>query len=161
MNGWMFFPPSKGKGFFNGEAASLMLELFQDVNGLSREEWNSLVPESRERLQGRSLGFYCGGAGLAALKNGPAAQNLPDFPMKVFVSEFTIMPSCWTFKDSLVIAAVPNQEYLIFLKPGFVKVLTVTGTMPDRPPCYGVYGTYCFFPQPYVYPEKKTEWMFV
>ena len=160
MNGWMFFP-TKEKLFSSGEAASLLLEMLQDTNRLSREEWNTYVPESRERLQGRSLGFFCGGAGLDALKHSPAAPDLPDFPMPVFVSDFSIMPLCWTFKNSLVIDPAPNRDYLIFLQPGLGKVITVTGTLPDRPPCYGVHGGYCFFPPPYIFPEKKTDWIVV
>ena len=154
MNGWMFFPRRKEKRFSNEDAAALLLEMLQDGNRISKEDWNTYIPESRESLQGRSLGFFCGGAGLAALKNSPAAQDMPEFPMPVFVSEFSIMPECWTFKDQLTAEAVPAQDYIIRLIPDFDRVITVTSALPDRPPCYAVYGSYCFFPPPYVLKEN-------
>ena len=153
MSGWMFFPQDHEKRFSNDEAA-VLLELIMNSSTISREDWNTYIPESRESLQGRSLGFFCGGAGLAALKNSPAAQNMPEFPMPVFVSEFSIMPECWTFKDQLTAEAVPAQDYIIRLIPDFDRVITVTSALPDRPPCYAVYGSYCFFPPPYVLKEN-------
>lgn len=155
MSGWMFFPPDKEKKFSHDEAAVLLLQILQDTDHISREEWNACIPESRERLQGRSLGFFCGGASLSALKNSPAAQDMPQFPMPVFISDFSIMPSCWTFKGLLTVPAAPDQKYRVFLVSNFRKVLTVTGTLPDRPPYYGVFGNYSFFPPPYILPVKK------
>lgn len=154
MNGWMFFPPGREKRFTNDEAAVLLLQMLENTERISKDDWNTYIPESRESLQGKSLGFFCGGAGLAELKRSPAAPDMPDFPMPVFVSDFSIMPECWTFKDLLTVKAEPDREYRIFLLPDFKKVITVTSTLPDRPPCFGVYGSYCFFPPPYVLTEN-------
>ena len=150
----MFFPQRNEKRFSKEDAAALLLEMLQDTNCISKEDWNTYIPESRESLQGRSLGFYCGGAGLAALKNSPVAKDMPEYPMQVFVSDFSIMPECWTFKDALTVDAKPAREYIIRLLPDFKQVITVTSTLPDRPPCFAVYGSYCFFPPPYVLKEN-------
>ena len=150
MNGWMFFPRRKKKKLSSEDAAALLLEMLEADIRISKEEWNTYIPESRESLQGRSLGFYCGGAGLAALKNTPAAQDMPEYPMLVFVSDFSIMPECWTFKEALIAESEPVREYIIRLLPDSKNVITVTSTLPDRPPCFAVYGSYCFFPPPYV-----------
>ena len=156
MNGWMFFPPKKNiyRGANGDDPAARLLAMLMDSGSATAEEWRSYVPESRESLQGKSLGFFCGGAGLADLKHGPAAKDMPDFPMPVFVSDFSIMPKCWSFNGVLTVPAEPVREYIVFLLPRFRKVVTVTSTLPDRPPCYSVYGSYCFFPPPYVLKGK-------
>ena len=156
MNGWMFFPPQKNiyRGANGDDPAARLLAMLMDSPSVTAEEWHSYVPESRESLQGKSLGFFCGGAGLADLKHGPASEDMPEFPMPVFVSDFIIMPSCWSFDGVLTVPAEPRQDYLIHLLPEFGKVITVTGTLPDRPPCLAVYGSYCFFPPPYVLKEN-------
>ena len=155
MNGWMFFPPQKNivRGADGDDPAARLLAMLMDTPRVTAEEWRSYVPESRESLQGKSLGFFCGGAGLAELKHGPASKDMPEFPMPVFVSDFSIMPSCWSFDEALIVRAEPAREYIIRLVPEFRKVITVTGTLPDRPPCFAVYGSYCFFPPPYVMKE--------
>ena len=156
MNGWMFFPSPKDKfrGPGGDDPAARLLAMLMGSDSVTAEEWNSYVPESRESLQGKSLGFFCGGAGLADLKHGPASEDMPEFPMPVFVSEFTIMPSCWSFDGVLTAPAEPCLDYLVPLMPNFRKVITVTGSLPDRPPCLAVYGSYCFFPPPYVMKEN-------
>ena len=152
MNGWMFFPSQKDnfRGMDGDDPAAKLLAMLMDSGSATAEEWRSYVPESRESLQGKSLGFFCGGAGLAELKHGPASEDMPEFPMPVFVSDISIMPSCWSFNETLTVPAEPAREYIIRLLPDFRKVITVTSTLPDRPPCYAVYGSYCFFPPPYV-----------
>ncbi len=153
MNGWIFFPRDNEKRVSNDEAA-VLLELIMNSNNISKEDWNTYVPESRESLQGRSLGFFCGGASLAALKNTPAAQDMPEYPMSVFVSDFSIMPACWTFKDLLTADPGSVCEYLVSPLTNFNQVITVTSTLPDRPPWLAVYGSYCFFPPPYLVKEN-------
>ena len=156
MNGWMFFPSPKDKfrGPGGDDPAARLLAMLMDSGSVTAEEWRSYVPESRESLQGKSLGFFCGGAGLAELKHGPASKDMPEFPMPVFVSDFSIMPSCWSFNETLTVPAEPVLDYLVPLMPNYRKVITVTSTLPDRPPCYAVYGSYCFFPPPYVMKEN-------
>ena len=156
MNGWMFFPPKKNiyRGPDGDDPEARLLAILMSSESVTAEEWRSYVPESRESLQGKSLGFFCGGAGLAELKHGPASQDMPEFPMPAFVSDFSIMPSCWSFNGVLTVSAEPAREYTIRLRPEFRKVITVTSMLPDRPPCLAVYGSYCFFPPPYVMKEK-------
>ena len=156
MNGWMFFPPQKNnfRGTDEDDRAARLLAMLMDSPSITAEEWRGYVPESRESLQGKSLGFFCGGAGLAELKHGPASEDMPEFPMPVFVSDFSIMPSCWSFDGMLTVPAEPCLDYLVPLMPNFRKVITVTGSLPDRPPCLAVYGSYCFFPPPYVMKEN-------
>ena len=152
MNGWMFFPPQKNnfRGADGDDPAARLLAMLMDSPSVSAEEWHSYVPESRESLQGKSLGFFCGGAALADLKHGPASEDIPEFPMPIFVSDLSIMPSCWSYDGVLTVPAEPCMDYLVPLMPKFRKVITVTSTLPDRPPSLAVYGSYCFFPSPYV-----------
>ena len=156
MNGWMFFPSPKknSRGPDGNDPAARLLAILMSSESVSAEEWHSYVPESRESLQGKSLGFFCGGAGLAELKHGPASKDMPEFPMQVFVSDFSIMPSCWSFNETLTVPAEPVLDYLVPLMPSYWKVITVTSTLPDRPACFAVYGSYCFFPPPYVLKEN-------
>ncbi len=156
MNGWMFFSPKKNiyRGPGGDDPAVRLLTMLMVSGSVSAEEWSSYVPESRESPQGKSLGFFCGGAGLADLKHGPASEEMPEFPMPVFVSDFSIMPSCWTFNEALIVSAGPGREYIVQMQPDLRKPITVTGTLPDRPPCVAVYGSYCFFPPPYVMKEN-------
>ena len=152
MNGWMFFPSKKNisRGSDGDDSAARLLAMLMDSPSVTAEEWHSYVPESRESLQGKSLGFFCGGAGLAELKHGPASKDMPEFPMLVLVSDFTIMPSCWSFDRVLTAPAEPCLDYLVPLMPKYRKVITVTSTLSDRPPCVAVHGSYCFFPPPYL-----------
>lgn len=143
MGGWMFFPSyNPGRNW--------SLEDFLDGlpsldSQLSRDEWHEHVPESRERLQGRSLGFFCGGA-----KSSCVPADLPAYPMAVFVSDLMIMASCWTSKEVFSVLAALPDEYRIADVISYRFVITVTGTLPDRPPWFRVCGSYCFFPPPYV-----------
>ena len=159
MNGWMFFPSKKNisRGSDGDDSAARLLAMLMDSPSVTAEEWHSYVPESRESLQGKSLGFFCGGAGLAELKHGPASKDMPEFPMLVLVSDFTIMPSCWSFDGLLSAPAEPCLDYLVPLMPKFRKVITVTSTLSDRPPCVAVYGSYSFFPPPYVLKDPPKE----
>ena len=159
MNGWMFFPPQKNiiQGSDGDDPSARLLAMLMDSPSVTAEEWRSYVPESRESLQGKSLGFFCGGAGLAELKHGPASKDMPEFPMPVFVSDFTLMPSCWSFDGLLTAPAEPCLDYLVPLMPNYRKVITVTSTLSDRPPCFAVYGSYSFFPPPYVMKDPPKE----
>ena len=148
MGGWMFFSSDSSRR--NWSLEDFLEDLPSLGSQLSREEWHEHVPESRERTQGRSLGFFCGG-----LKASRVLAELPAYPMPVFVSELTIMPVCWTSKRVLTVPAGSADAYRIVNVLSFRFVITVTGTLPDRPPACRVCGSYCFFPPPYVMPEQK------
>ena len=144
MNGWMFFPQGENAvrtGNINWE---LISGVFPGMNAISRKEWHAYIPESRERLQGHSLGFFCGGG----RKNIPP-DILPDYPMRTFVSDYVIMPSCWTDQFNQTVPAEGPEKYRIAPVPADFPVMTVTGFFPDRPPYRRVCGSYCFFPPPY------------
>ena len=141
MNGWMFFPAEKsGNG---NQEFEVIFGAFPGMHQLSGEEWRTYIPESKERLQGKSLGFYCGGASKAS----PA--EFPPYPITVFHSDLMLMPICWTYKTVLAVIPVPDQVYKLIHPHTCRFVLTVTGTFADRPPSYHVYGSYTFFPPPY------------
>lgn len=148
MCGWMFFPSDNSRIKWSLE------DFLEDLHGWgsqpSPDEWREHVPESRERTQGRSLGFFCGGA-----KASRVFAELPAYPMAVFVSDLTIMPVCWTSKDVLTVPAGSADAYRIVNILSFRLVITVTGTLPDRPPACRVWGSYCFFPPPYVMSKQK------
>lgn len=143
MNGWMFFPSDRYPRQQDGKDSELILEIFPGMNPLSRDEWHAYMPESRERSQGRSLGFFCGGG------SGISRCALPDYPLRVFTSDYIIMPSCWTDQVFLTIAAEPVGENRVFRVPAGLRTITVTGTFSENPPYFRVYGSYCFFPPPY------------
>ena len=154
MNGWMFFSSDNDDLSRKGIHAAIS-DLLESPYSPSREEWNTYIPESRESLQGKTLGFFCGGAGLSALKDNPAAPYMPEFPMLELISDHTIMPVCWSFKE--VLAAVPVSDVGYSILPEaqrYCKVITVTGTLSARPPYVRVYGSYTFFPPPYELKEK-------
>lgn len=155
MNGWMFFSSENDDDFSRKDMHAVILDLLETPVSLSREEWNAYIPESRESLQGKTLGFYCGGASLAGMKNNPAAPDMPEFPMLELISDHTIMPVCWSFKETLEAVPVPDIGYRILPAAGsYPAVITVTGTFSVRPPYMRVYGSYTFFPPPYVLKEK-------
>ncbi len=142
MNGWMFFPAEKSG---NGDQGfEVIFGSFPGMHQLSGEEWRTYIPESKERLQGKSLGFYCGGG---TGKVSPA--EVPPYPMKAFRSNLMIMALCWTYKAVLTVTPAPDLGYKLIRPHSFRFVLTVTGTYADNPPSYHVYGSYSFFPPPY------------
>ena len=148
MGGWMFFSSDNSRRNWSLE------DFLEDLPSLgrqaSRDEWHEHVPESRERTQGRSLGFFCGGA-----KASRVLAELPAYPMAVFVSDLTIMPVCWTSKEVLTVSAGSADAYRLADVSVCRSVITVTGTLPDRPPSFRVCGSYCFFPPPYVVAKQK------
>ena len=146
MNGWMFFPAAKNGN--QNQPCDVLYEVFPGIRRLSREEWNTFLPESRESRQGCSIGFLCGGRESVSLMRRSQTEQLP-FPMAAFVSDFVILPFCWTCRKTLSAAGEPKGEYRILNPPAFRPVITVTGTLPDRPPSLRVCGSYCFFPPPY------------
>ena len=149
MNGWMFFSDAGNRTKNISRDFEVMLETFPGMYRMSREEWNTFLPESKEPLQGASLGFFCGGdfSGGLAEKEG-----MPSFPMRSFVSDWVIQPSCWTYPNLLTVSASRVEGYRFTLPRAGFGVITVTGTLPDRPPSVHVYGSYCFFPPPYIFP---------
>ena len=153
MNGWMFFS-SNGNDSYSRLELDALLEILGPPGHLSKEEWHTYIPESREPLQGKTLGFFCGGAIPGALKNSPGTEMLPDFPLRLFVSDFMIMPVCWTFKGALTVRSAPAREYRTRLVMQHPRVLTVCGTVANRPQYLRVYGSYSFFPPPYVLAGK-------
>lgn len=148
MGGWVFFSSDNSRR--NWSLEDFLEGLPSLGRQLSREEWHELIPESRERTQGRSLGFFCGGA-----KTSHVLAELPAYPMSVFVSDLTIMPVCWTSNSVLTVPAGLANAYRIVNVSSSRFAITVTGTLPDRPPAYRVCGSYCFFPPPYVMAEQK------
>ena len=142
MGGWMFFSSDNSRRNWSLE------DFLEDLPSLgrqaSRDEWHEHVPESRERTQGRSLGFFCGGAKASRL-----LAELPAYPMSVFVSDLTIMPVCWTYKTVLEVSPASLSIYKFNRPHAFRSVLTVTGTFADQPPYLRVCGSYSFFPPPY------------
>ena len=151
MGGWMFFPSDNSRRNWSLED---FLDDFSSVGSQpSRDEWYEHVPESRERLQGRTLGFL---GGMNVTKTVPPGQSdLPAYPMQVFISDLTLMPTCW---NSQTVLSVPSGRVDIYRIVGVGSsplVITVTGTLPDRPPVFRVCGSYCFFPPPYVMAEQK------
>lgn len=155
MNGWMFFSSDKDDDFSRKDVHAVITDLLESPLSPSREEWHAYIPESRESLQGKTLGFFCGGAGLAALKNSPSAPYMPEFPMLELISDYTIMPACWSFKE--VLKAVPVNDTGYIIQPmvhRYYKVITETGTFSVRPPYVRVHGSYSFFPPPYVLKEQ-------
>ena len=151
MGGWMFFPSDNSRRNWSLED---FLDDFPSMGSqLSREEWQEHVPESRERLQGRSLGFF---GGMNVAKTVPPGQSgLPAYPMRVFISDLTIQPSCWSSQNAVSVPSGSVDAYRIVNVMIYRPVITVTGTLPDRPPAFRVCGSYCFFPPPYVMPEQK------
>ena len=150
MGGWMFFSSDNSRRNWSLED---FLEDLPSLGSLpSRDEWHEYVPESRERSQGSSLGFFAG-VNLPG-KEPPGQAGLPAYPMAVFVSDLTIMPVCWTSKDVLTVSAGPADTYRIVDVLSYRFVITVTGTLPDRPPAFRVFGSYCFFPPPYVMAKR-------
>ena len=138
----MFFAAEKsGNG---NQGFEVIFGSFPGMHQLSGEEWRTYFPESKERLQGKSLGFYCGGG---PSKVAPA--EFPPFPITVFRSDLMLMPVCWTYKTVLAVTPDADQIYKLIRPHSFRFVLTVTGTFADRPPSYRVYGSYTFFPPPY------------
>ena len=148
MGGWMFFPSNDSRR--NWSLEDFLEDLPSFGSQPSRDEWHEYIPETRERSQGRTLGFFCGGG-----KASYVAAELPAYPMAVFVSDLTIMPVCWTSKDVLTVPSGCADAYRIVSVLGFRSVITVTGTLPDRPPSFRVCGSYCFFPPPYVMAKQK------
>ena len=143
MNGWIFFSPGKNTWQKYDRDFEAVFLAMPGMNPLSREEWHAYMPESGERLQGRSLGFFCGGG------SGISCCALPDYPLRVFTSDYVIMPSCWTDQVFLTVAAGPVEKKRVFRVPAEMRTMTVTGTFPDNPPYFRVYGSYCFFPPQY------------
>ena len=142
MNGWMFFSPEVNSAR-QYQKFEVIFGTVPGMDFLSREEWHTYLPESRERMQGRTLGFFCGGG------QGMNLSEMPDYPLRTFISDYVIMPSCWTNQVFLSVAAEPVEQYRIFHVPVNSPVITETGTFPDKPPYVRVYGSYCFFPPPY------------
>ena len=151
MNGWMFFHSDKTRN--NWSLEDLLEDLPNAGRQPSRDEWREYVPESRERLQGRTLGFF-GGMDVSGMEP-PGQFGLPAYPMRVFVSDQTLMPSCWSSQNVITVPSGSADAYLIVNAVSYQFVITVTGTLPDRPPAFRVCGNYCFFPPPYVMPEQK------
>ncbi|MBO4632168.1 MAG: hypothetical protein J5858_09620 [Lentisphaeria bacterium] len=145
MNGWMFFPGKRNSERKYNQEIEVIFGTVPGLSSLSREEWHAYIPESKERAQGRTLGFFCGNG----RQSGKKLFDFPDYPMRTFVSDSVIMPSCWTFNEVLSASPVPVSEYRVFPAKKSSEVITVTGTLPDRPPYVRVYGSYCFFPPPY------------
>ena len=151
MGGWMFFPADNSRRNWSLED---FLDDFPGMGSLpSRDEWHEHVPETRERLQGRTLGFL--GRMNAAKTVPPGQSDLPAYPMAVFISDMTIMPACWSSQNVLTVPSGSTDAYRIVGAAGYRKVITVTGTLPDRPPAFRVWGNYCFFPPPYIMAEQK------
>ena len=146
MNGWMFFPAEKSGTRTRNRDIEVIFESFPGY--LSEDEWHENVPESIERKQGRSIGFYCGG-GIPSGAGTLAAAEIPAYPMNVFRSDLMIMPVCWTYRTVLTVPPVFDQKYKWNRPHTYRFVLTVTGTFADRPPSLRVCGSYCFFPPPY------------
>ena len=144
MNGWIFFTQVKNSWQKYDRDFEAVFLAMPGMNPLSRDEWHAYVPESRERSQGRSLGFFCGGG------SGISRGALPDYPLRVFLSDYIIMPSCWTDQIVLTVAAEPVGENRVFRVPAGMRTMTVTGTFSENPPYFRVYGSYCFFPPPYL-----------
>lgn len=145
MNNWMFFPKKEGAG----RIPDLAFVLDQvRLSPVSEREWAELVPESRERAQGPSLGFCCG----PGLSGFPAQVQfpMPDFPVVPFVSDFIIEPKCWQEKIFITIPSVPDQDFRFVGIYAAQSVITVTSAIPDRPPSFRVCGSYCFFGPPYI-----------
>ena len=151
MGGWIFFPSDNSRK--NWSLEDFLDDLPHLGNMPSRDEWREHVPETRERLQGRTLGFF-GGMNVSG-KRTPGLFDLPAYPMAVFVSDLTIMPACWSCQDVLTVSSGPVDEYRIVNALRFRFVLTVTGTLSDRPPALRVCGSYSFFPPAYVMAEQK------
>ena len=152
MNGWMFFPAKKSGTRNRDRDLEIIFESFPGY--LSAEEWHDNVPESIERKQGKSIGFYCGGG--PSLRPGQfSAAELPAYPVNVFRSDLMIMPVCWTYKNVLEVSPVSESIYKLNRPHAFRSVLTVTGTFADQPPYLRVCGSYCFFPPPYRLAEEK------
>ena len=146
MNGWMFFSHGNNSWRKSDQDFEVIFGSLPGMFPLSREEWHAFIPESKERPQGRTLGFFCGDGGLAGKKQ---LFDFPEYPLHAFVSDSVIMPCCWSFNEVLSVSASPVSEYRIFPDKRCSKVITVTGTLPERPPYVRVYGSYCFFPPPY------------
>lgn len=145
MNGWMFFSPESISAWEYNKGLEAVWGAFPGMNPLSREEWHAYVPESRERRQGRTLGFFCGGG------SGKNLSGMPDYPVRTFVSDFVIMPSCWTYQSLITVpASAPDNSGFVIRHARSLRVITATGTFPDKPPYFRVCGSYCFFPPPYV-----------
>ncbi|MBQ9336058.1 MAG: hypothetical protein IJS14_02020 [Lentisphaeria bacterium] len=127
------------------------LSLVLDRIGLSpvsAEEWSELLPETRERAQGPSLGFCCGGA---PRKGAGDPSFMPDFPLISFVSDYIIEPKCWQDQQiCFTIHPEPDTAFRLVGQYAARPVITVTSAITDRPPSFRVYGSYCFFGPPYV-----------
>ena len=147
----MFFPSDNSRRNWSLE------DLLDDIPSVgsqpSRDEWHEYVPQTRERLQGRTLGFF-GGMNVSREKT-PGQSDLPAYPMEVFISDLTIMPACWSSLNVLTVPSGSVEAYRIVGAAGYRPVITVTGTLPDRPPAFRVWGSYCFVPPPYVMAEQK------
>ena len=151
MGGWMFFPSDNSRRNWSLED---LLEDFSSAGSQpSRDEWHEHVPETRERLQGRTLGFL---GGMNVAKTVPPGQfDLPAYLMQVFISDLKIMAPCWSSQNVLSVPSGSIDAYRIVNVMSCRSVITVTGTLPDSPPAFRVYGSYCFFPPPYVMAEQK------
>ena len=145
MYNWMFFP----KGEETGNCPDLATVLDQvGLSPVSPREWTELVPETRERAQGPTLGFCCGTEGIRPAGKKPVFS--PEIPIVPFVSDFSIEAKCWLEQISFTVASVPNRTYRVFSRHPMRPVITITSQMPDRPPSFRVCGSYCFFGPPYI-----------
>ena len=98
MENWILFPRKNTANKVSGPECIDMLLYFlsQDQRCLvSKEEWNTLIPESRERLQGPSLGFCCGSLSGSAGTGRDLCYGLPPVRIRKYASDCMILQKAW------------------------------------------------------------------
>ena len=98
MQNWIFFPKQNKQEAFSGpESLEMLLLLLQGSSHymITRDEWHTLFPESREKLRKPSLGFCCGDpAGENGMKRD-LLQGLPPTPVRKYDPGYRILPKVW------------------------------------------------------------------
>lgn len=133
MQNWILFPESpKQKNFSGQESLEMLLFLLQGNSHymITREEWHTLIPESREKLRKPSLGFCCGDLSGKSGSPRELLQGLPPVPVRKYTGEYQILPKAWNNDFSCTIRNPWGELPQWILRPDRRQItLTVPGAL--------------------------------
>lgn len=140
MQNWVLFPGNTANKEHSGqEDLDMLLFLLSHDQRfmISKEEWNTLMPETKARLQGPALGFCCGdlSGGQGSLQRD-LKRGLPEVSIRKFKSDFRVLQKAWNNDFSCVIKndwKIPCGLTLFVGAANTAAPMTVAGMLSLEP----------------------------
>lgn len=136
MQNWVFFPNhAENKKLSEQESLDMLLFMLSHDQRfmITKDEWHTLMPESKPPVRGPSLGFCCGnpsGGKSAILRD--LQKGLPPVSIRKYKSDFLVQQKAWsndfacTIKNNWQLPGI----FTLFTGPAVnAKSITVSGTL--------------------------------